>query len=106
MAQLVRILLAAGAAIVSICLTAAAAHAEPTNDGLVKDAVVPFRIFDREINTVLLPQFREPDPSAIRRRPPKPTTLLQVDAPVGEGSDLMFRVQAKQKQFLFIELRF
>ena len=49
---------------------------------------------------------RKPDPAAATRRPPRPTTLLQVDAPLGEDSDLMFRVQAKQKQFLFLELRF
>ncbi len=106
MAQFFRILLAAGAAIVSTSLTAAAVHAEPTSDGVVSDAVAPLRIFDREINTLLLPQLREPARAAASRRRPTPTTLLQIDAPVGENSDLMLRLQAKQKQFLFLEYRF
>jgi hypothetical protein len=106
MAQFARILLAAVVAIVSTSLTAATGHAEPPTEGAVQDTVVPIRLFDREVNTLLLPQLREPDPATTQRRPPKATTLLQLDAPVGEDSDLMFRVQAKQKQFLFLEFRF
>ena len=106
MGQPVRKLLAAAVAIVSTCLTAAAVDAEPPSRGLLHDGIVQGRIFDREINTLLLPQFRETDPAAVSRRRPKATTLLQVDAPIGEKSDLMFRVQAKQKQFLFLEFRF
>jgi len=103
MTKFVRILLAAS---VFLCAGAVTAQADPTPEPGVNDAVPPIRIFDRELNTLLLPQFREPDPYSPSRRAPKLTTLLQIDAEVGERSDLMFRVQAKQKQFLYLEFRF
>ncbi len=106
MAKLIRTLLAAGAAIVSLGLTAAAVQAEPTSEEVAPEIFVPLRIFDRQMNTLLMPQFREPHPSVTPRRPPKPTTLLQVDARIGEESDVMLRLQAKQKQFLLLEFRF
>ena len=106
MGQSVRNLLAAAVAIVSTCLTAAAVDAETPSAGLLHDGIAQGRIFDREVSTLLLPQFRGTDTGAASRRRPKPTTLLQVDAPIGENGDLMFRVQAKQKQFLFLEFRF
>ena len=98
MGQSVRKFLGAAVAIVSTCLTAAAVNAESPSQGLVHDGFVQGRIFDREVSTLLLPQFRKTTSAALSQRPPKPTTLLQVDAPIGENSDLMFRVQAKQKQ--------
>ena len=106
MGRPVRKLLAASIAIASICLTAAGVEAEPPSEGLLHDGFAQSRIFDREVSTSLLPQFRETDPAVASRRLTNPTTLLQVDAPIGDKSDLMFRVQAKQKQLLFLEFRF
>ena len=105
---LCRCLLAA-AAIVATGLAAAASHAESaveTEPGAAAEPHAPLRIFDREVNTVLLPQLREPDPASKPIRRPKPHTLLQLDAPITDSSDVMFRVQAKKKGFLFLEFRF
>ena len=108
MGQPARTLLTATVAIVSICLTAALAHAETASDEVVHDGLVQGWILERDINTLLFPQFRKPAPESVAalRRKPKATTLLQVDARIGEDSDLLFRVQAKRKKFLFLELRF
>jgi hypothetical protein len=104
-----RCLLAAVAAIVSTSLTGAASHADaPTEpeQAAVEEVPARLRIFDREVNTVLLPQLREQNPASRPLRRPKAHTLLQLDAPITETSDVMFRVQAKKKGFLFLEFRF
>jgi hypothetical protein len=109
MAKFVRRCLLAVAAIVSTSLTGAASHAEaPTepSSAAVEEQPARLRIFDREVNTVVLPQLREQDPRSRPLRRPKAHTLLQLDAPISESSDVMFRVQAKKKSFLFLEFRF
>lgn len=101
-----RVALLAGT-LAGIGLLPGAAAAEPgVGEGVVGDPVMPVILFDREVHAMLLPQLREPDAAAASRRPPKATTLLQLDAQVGEESDVLFRVQAKQKQFLYLEFRF
>ena len=94
---------------VTLCLTAAVAPAEtPSDEEVVQEtpSPAPLLVFDREVNAMLLPQFREPEAAAAARRRPKAHTILQLDAPVGEEGDVMFRVQAKRKEFLFLEFRF
>ena len=101
MVQSVRKVLAATLAIAGMSLTAAAAHANPASEGDLR-----MTIFQTEVSTMFLPQFREPSPSVVARRPYQLTTVLQLDAEIGETRDLMFRVQAKRKQLLYFEFRF
>ena len=101
MAQSFRKALAATLAIAGTSLTAAAAHANPASEGDLR-----ITIFETEVSTMFLPQFREPSASEVARRPYKLTTVLQLDAELGETRDLMFRVQVKRKQVLYFEFRF
>jgi hypothetical protein len=102
MVQSFQKVLAATLAIAGTSLAAAAAaHANPASEGDLR-----ITIFETEVSTMFLPQFREPSASEVVRRPYKLTTVLQLDAELGETRDLMFRVQVKRKQFLYLEFRF
>ena len=78
----------------------------PASERRFNDARPPLRVFDRPVNLLLVPQLREPDHRRPSRRPPKPTTILQLDSVVDDDSDLMLRVQAKKKKLIFFEYRF
>jgi len=101
MVQSVHKALAATLAIAGTMLAAAGVRAEPAREGDLS-----ITILETQVSTMLLPQFREPSPSEVARRPYKPTTLLQLDAEAGEKRDVMFRIQAKKKQVIFFEFRF
>ena len=75
----VRTTLAAVVAIASACLAAPTVYADPDSSGLKED-LAPGVILGREVNTLVLPQLLAQDRGATSRRPPKPTTLLQVVA--------------------------
>ena len=89
----------AAVAIVSLALTAAAAHAEPGPADRLSELAAPY-------NPVFLPLFFEPGED-YAGRPYKSSTVLQFDGDLLDGdADFLFRLQAKRSQLVFVEVRF
>jgi len=93
------LLFIAAAAIVSIALTAAAAHADSEPTLRPSELGVPY-------DMVSLPLLFT-SPAERRSRSYKATTVLQVDGKLLDGeADFLVRVQAKRSAFLFVKVRF
>lgn len=103
MPQSTRCLRAIVAATATSCLLAATAHADPEPDNVLHGRSLK-RDSKTEVHTVVLPQLFGPGEYKGRRY--KDSTILQLDAKLGERSDLVIRLQAKQKKFLHVEIRF
>lgn len=105
----VRIWLASLVAIAAAGLAPAPVHAAddvPTPG--FNDANPPLRVLDRPVHFLLVPALRlqQLDQGRPSRRPPKPTTILQIDSIVDDDSDMMLRIQAKKKKLIYFEYRF
>ena len=79
---------------------ATAAHADSTPENSIRARQVK-----RDIRAVVLPQLTVAK-SDYSGRDFKKSTLFQVDTELTDESDVLFRVQAKQKKFIYFELRF
>ena len=79
---------------------AAASHA----DSIPEDDLRASQI-TRDIRTVVLPQLTVAK-SDYSGRDFKKSTLFQVDTELTDESDVLCRVQAKLKKFIYFELRF
>lgn len=79
---------------------AAASHADSNPENVIRAKQIK-----RDIHTILLPQLTVAK-SDYSGRDYKKSTLFQVDTQLTEDSDFLFRVQAKQKKFVYFEFRF
>ena len=100
MPQTVRILLMAVAATSMSIFVAAAAHADTTPENVVRAKSIK-----REIHTIVLPQLTVAK-AGYKGREFKKSTLFQIDTNLTDDSDVLLRLQAKQKKILYIEFRF
>jgi len=103
MPHAIRCMLAVAAAISAQAVFAAGARAEPEPEKVLHGRALQ-RESKREISAVVLPQLFHRDERRERRY--KDSTILQLDAKLGEKSDLVVRIQAKQRKFFVIEIRF
>ncbi|MEE3331939.1 MAG: hypothetical protein VX246_13820 [Myxococcota bacterium] len=79
---------------------AAASHADSTPENITRAKQIK-----GDIRTALLPQLTV-GKSDYSGRDFKKSTLFQMDTQLTEDSDFLFRVQAKQKRFVYFEFRF
>ena len=103
MPQTLHSLLVAVAAISATALFAAAAQADPLPENVLHGRSLK-RDAKREVHTLVLPQLFAPEDYKGRRY--KDNTILQLDAKLSDRSDILIRIQAKQKKFFYLEIRF